>query len=303
MILAGVGTVEACRILGIGRKTRLSVASRARRCCADSSGRDGPVWPLSLAARAAAHRDAATTRARSPNNSGEIPRRSSRELRRNVRPHDVSYDGDLAHSRSRERARRPRRGRLLVDTDLRALVQAKLELEWSPEQIAAWLRRTYPEQPPASVHDGTWKTSETPTKSSSPLRTKHTPNASPAASRPHPSYPSGPGSTGPRPRSKITETYPQNLHSDVSIDLTRSCAAESAVRPSGGGRPPPRAPSQRAERSWRQPDPGGAGQGKSSRDKAGTVQHRQMDRVRRARCRGVREKPMFTSRNGPSVLR
>jgi IS30 family transposase len=64
-----------------------------------------------------------------------------------VRPHDVSYDGDLAHSRARERARRPRSGRLLADGELRSLVQAKLELEWSPEQIAAWLRRTYPEQP------------------------------------------------------------------------------------------------------------------------------------------------------------
>jgi transposase, IS30 family len=27
---------------------------------------------------------------------------------------------------------------------LQGLVQAKLELEWSPEQIAAWLRQTYP---------------------------------------------------------------------------------------------------------------------------------------------------------------
>ena len=26
-------------------------------------------------------------------------------------------------------------------------MQAKLELEWSPEQIAAWLRRTFPERP------------------------------------------------------------------------------------------------------------------------------------------------------------
>ncbi len=35
----------------------------------------------------------------------------------------------------------------------------------------------------------------------------------------------------------------------------------------------------------------------SSRDKAGTAQHCQMGRVRRARRRGVREEPAFTSRN------
>jgi IS30 family transposase len=71
----------------------------------------------------------------------------SRELRRNMRPHDQgSYDGDLAHARARERARRPRRGRLLDDAGLRAEVQAKLELEWGPGQIAAHLRRAYPDR-------------------------------------------------------------------------------------------------------------------------------------------------------------
>jgi IS30 family transposase len=35
----------------------------------------------------------------------------------------------------------------MVDLPLRALVQAKLELEWSPEQIAAWLRTTFPDRP------------------------------------------------------------------------------------------------------------------------------------------------------------
>jgi IS30 family transposase len=43
--------------------------------------------------------------------------------------------------------RRPKRGRLLTDEALRAEVQAKLELEWSPEQIAAYLRRTFPDRP------------------------------------------------------------------------------------------------------------------------------------------------------------
>ncbi len=78
---------------------------------------------------------------------GRSPSTISRELRRNTAPHDRSYDGDLAHARARERLRRPRRGRLLVDQELRELVQAKLELEWSPEQIAGWLRTMFPDRP------------------------------------------------------------------------------------------------------------------------------------------------------------
>lgn len=78
---------------------------------------------------------------------GRSPLTISRELRRNTAPHDYCYDGDLAHARARERLRRPRRGRLLTDCELRALVQAKLELEWSPEQIAAWLRLTHLDRP------------------------------------------------------------------------------------------------------------------------------------------------------------
>ena len=79
---------------------------------------------------------------------GRAPSTVSRELRRNVRPHNRGiYDGDLAHARARERARRPRRGRLIEDPQLRAAIQAKLELEWSPEQIAAHLRAAYPASP------------------------------------------------------------------------------------------------------------------------------------------------------------
>ncbi|MFI7578692.1 IS30 family transposase [Micromonospora sp. NPDC049497] len=78
---------------------------------------------------------------------GRAPSTVSRELRRNVRPHDRGvYDGDLAHARARQRARGPRGGRLLADAGLRAVVQAKLEEDWSPQQISAWLRQAYPDQ-------------------------------------------------------------------------------------------------------------------------------------------------------------
>jgi IS30 family transposase len=69
-------------------------------------------------------------------------------LHRNVAPHDGGiYDSDLAHARARERASRRRVARVAADSELREVLQSKLELEWSPEQISAWLRLTYPEQP------------------------------------------------------------------------------------------------------------------------------------------------------------
>jgi hypothetical protein len=58
------------------------------------------------------------------------PSTVSRELRRNLAAHDNGvYDADLAHARARARRLRPGRGRLIDDTELRAVVQARLELE------------------------------------------------------------------------------------------------------------------------------------------------------------------------------
>jgi hypothetical protein len=55
-------------------------------------------------------------------------------------------DGDLAHGRARERLERPTGGRFITEPGLKEAVQAKLQLEWSPEQIAAWLRTEYPDR-------------------------------------------------------------------------------------------------------------------------------------------------------------
>ena len=42
--------------------------------------------------------------------------------------------------------RRPKRAKLAVHRQLRALVEAKLELQWSPQQIARWLPTQFPDQ-------------------------------------------------------------------------------------------------------------------------------------------------------------
>jgi IS30 family transposase len=51
----------------------------------------------------------------------------------------------LAHARARERAKRPKPARLDVDPELRAVVSEELGLEWSPEQIATYLREAHPD--------------------------------------------------------------------------------------------------------------------------------------------------------------
>ena len=76
---------------------------------------------------------------------GRAPSTVSRECRRNLSPHDHDrYDGDLAQARTRERAHRRRPTIRAKDDELRDVVQVKLKLYWSPEQVAAWLRQRYP---------------------------------------------------------------------------------------------------------------------------------------------------------------
>jgi hypothetical protein len=68
---SGVGTVAACKLLGIGRKTRLPMASGERWAVAGTAGRVGPLRPVPVPARAAADRHPAGPRAR---RAGDRPR-------------------------------------------------------------------------------------------------------------------------------------------------------------------------------------------------------------------------------------
>ncbi len=67
----------------------------------------------------------------------------SREIRRNGG--GDRYRATEAEERAWGRARRPRRCRLSCSPKLQQLVEDQLRLDWSPEQIAGWLKRTYPE--------------------------------------------------------------------------------------------------------------------------------------------------------------
>jgi IS30 family transposase len=57
------------------------------------------------------------------------------------------YRAQRADAAAIRRAARPKPSKLAVDPQLRAVVEAKLALCWSPEQIAGWLRVTYPDDP------------------------------------------------------------------------------------------------------------------------------------------------------------
>jgi IS30 family transposase len=56
----------------------------------------------------------------------------------------VHYRAVTADARAWRRAERPKPCRLALEPTLRDLVAAKLEREWSPAQIAGWLKREYP---------------------------------------------------------------------------------------------------------------------------------------------------------------
>src|SRR6185503_17195452 len=70
------------------------------------------------------------------------PSTVSREIRRNG-GRDC-YRASEAEERALERARRPKRCRLVCRPRLRRLVEEKLRQNWAPQQITGWLKRTYP---------------------------------------------------------------------------------------------------------------------------------------------------------------
>jgi IS30 family transposase len=74
---------------------------------------------------------------------GHAPSTVSREIRRNG-GYD-RYRAAVAEQHAWARARRPKRCKLANNPRLRQLVASRLELNWSPEQIAGWLKKLHPE--------------------------------------------------------------------------------------------------------------------------------------------------------------
>jgi IS30 family transposase len=76
---------------------------------------------------------------------GRVPSTVSREVARNGGR--GRYRAQLADAAAFGRAQRPKPGKLVTEPRLRAVVEAKLALRWSPEQIAGWLPLAYPQDP------------------------------------------------------------------------------------------------------------------------------------------------------------
>lgn len=73
---------------------------------------------------------------------GRAPSTISRELRRNGG--QECYRASQADQAAWDRAHRPKTCKLVENRALAHIVAGKLQWQWSPEQIAGWLKRTYP---------------------------------------------------------------------------------------------------------------------------------------------------------------
>ena len=74
---------------------------------------------------------------------GRAPSTISREIKRNGG--QGCYRASQADQAAWDRARRPKTCKLAENRTLAHIVAGKLQLLWSPEQIAGWLKRTYPD--------------------------------------------------------------------------------------------------------------------------------------------------------------
>jgi IS30 family transposase len=80
-----------------------------------------------------------------------------REIRRNGGWR--AYRANEADASAWQRARRPKRCKLAQNRALARLVAEKLRLQWSPYQVAGWLKRTYPQDETRQVsHETIYRT-------------------------------------------------------------------------------------------------------------------------------------------------
>lgn len=86
----------------------------------------------------------------------------SREISRNGGR--GQYRASMADEHAWQLALRPKLTKLDADDELRAVVREKLHEDWSPEQISAWLRRTFSDDPKMRIsHEAIYRTLYTAT--------------------------------------------------------------------------------------------------------------------------------------------
>jgi IS30 family transposase len=164
LIARGVNSSEACRIVGINRRT--GKRWRHGRTITSSSGERLHYAPVVGVARkeisarflsedervriADLRRAGEGVRAIA-RELGRDPATVSRELRRNLDPKSSTYRPHTAQRLAERRRARPKTGKLVADVELRAFVEGRLKRRWSPEQIAQALRSEFAGQPERHV--------------------------------------------------------------------------------------------------------------------------------------------------------
>jgi transposase, IS30 family len=160
LIARGVTNSEACRIVGVNRKT--GKRWRHGRTITSSNGKRLHYPPvINVGKREISSRylsEDERVRIGDLHRAGhgvrqiaaEIGRNAStisRELRHNRDSASGSYRPFTAQRMAVERRARPGRGKLIRDPQLRGFVAERLTKRWSPEQIAHALRMQFPDQP------------------------------------------------------------------------------------------------------------------------------------------------------------
>ncbi|WP_408610646.1 IS30 family transposase [Lentzea terrae] len=169
LVAKGVGTAQACRIVGIHRRTghrwRYGRPSQAK------AGRKATLPP----ARPAPSSDRLLTideriviadglRAGRSQRSvaaelGRSPSTISREIKNNAHPGSGDYRPHAAHDLAAARRPRPKLRKITACPGLRGLVQGMLDDRFSPEQISRRLRRDHPDRPELHVtHETIYQT-------------------------------------------------------------------------------------------------------------------------------------------------
>jgi len=127
-----------------------------RRFMAQTGGVRPPAprparWHLSLDEREEISRGIAAGQS-SRAIAGRLGRRAS-TVSREVSRHGgrEAYRAQAAHARATENRRRPKTAKLAGAPRLRAVVEAKLGLCWSPDEVRGWLELEYPDDPDMRV--------------------------------------------------------------------------------------------------------------------------------------------------------
>lgn len=160
LIARGVSNVEACRIVGINRRT--GTRWRRGRTITTGRGRELHYPPVANTksrkisarylsederVRIADLRRAEYTVRGIALELGRSPATISRELRRNRDEGSGGYRPFAAQLLAAGRRARPGRGKVINDAVLRKFVAERLKKHWSPEQIAHALVEEFPDQP------------------------------------------------------------------------------------------------------------------------------------------------------------